>query len=131
MASARIQRWALVLSAYNYDIVFKPGSQNANANVLSRLPLADSPSNVPLPEETVLLLENLQLSPITAAQIKIWTAHDPVLSQVQDLVLQGWTTTTEPELLPYQRRRDELSILDGCILWGNIIIGHWSSPRSC
>ena len=24
MASARIQRWALVLSAYNYDIVFKP-----------------------------------------------------------------------------------------------------------
>ena len=41
------------LSAYTYDIVFKPGSQNANADVLSRLPLADSPSNVPLPEETV------------------------------------------------------------------------------
>ena len=59
MASVRIQRWALVLSAYNYDIVFKPGSQNANADVLSRLPLADSPNQVPLPEETVLLLEVL------------------------------------------------------------------------
>ena len=122
MASARIQRWALVLSAYNYDIVFKPGSQNANADVLSRLPLADSPSRVPLPEETVLLLEALQLSPITAAQIKTWTDHDPVLSQVRDLVLKGWTTTTNPELSPYQRRRDELSTHDGCLLWGNRVI---------
>ena len=69
-----------------------------------------------------MLLETLQLSPITAAQIKTWTAHDPVLSQVQDPVLQGWTTTTEPELLPYQRRRDELSIHDGCTLCGNRII---------
>ena len=34
MASPRIQQRALVLSAYNYDIVFKPGSQNANADLL-------------------------------------------------------------------------------------------------
>ena len=122
MASARIQRWALVLSAYNYDIVFKPGSQNANADVLSRLPLADGPSQVPLPEETVLLLEALQFSPITAAQIKAWTDHDPILSQVRDLVMKGWTTTTNPELSPYQRRKDELSIHDGCLLWGSRVI---------
>ena len=82
MASARIQRWALVLSAYTYDIVFKPGIQNVNADVLSRLSLPNSPSDVPLPEETVLLLETLQLFPITAAQIKTWTKQDPVLSKV-------------------------------------------------
>ena len=110
------------MSVYNYNIVFKPGIQNANADVLSRLSLADTPSNVPLSEETVLLLETLQLSPITAAQIKIWTDHDPVLSQVRDLVLQGWTSTTEPDLLPYQRRRYELSTHDGCVLWGNRVI---------
>ena len=110
------------MSAYNYDIVFKPGSQNANADVLSRLPLTDSPSYVPLPEETVLLLETLQLSPITAAQIKTWTDHDPILSQVRELVLQGWVTTTKTELLPYQRRRNELSIHDGCLLWGNRVV---------
>ena len=122
MASARIQQWALVLSAYNYDIVFKPGSQNANADVLTRLPLADTPSQVPLPEETVLLLEALQLSPITAAQIKAWTDHDPILSQVRDLVMKGWTMTTNPELSPYQPRKDELSTHDGCLLWGSRVI---------
>ena len=81
--------WALTLSAYNYDIVIKSGRQNANVNVLSPLSLANSQSNVPLPEETVLLLENLQLSPVITAQIKGWTNRDPVLSKVQDVALQG------------------------------------------
>ena len=70
MASSRIQRWALTLSAYDYDIVFKPGSQHANADILSRLPLPDHPTSVPLPQETVLLMEVLQASPVTAKQIK-------------------------------------------------------------
>ena len=69
MASARIQRWALTLSANDYDIVFKPGTQHANADVLSRLPLPDQPSSVPLPQETILLMEALQMSPVTAKQI--------------------------------------------------------------
>ena len=101
------------MTAYNYDIAFKPGSQNSNVDVLSR-PIAQA--NVPLPEERVLLLETLQLSPITAAQIKTWTDHDLILSQVRELVLQGWVTTTKPEMLPHQCRRYELSIHDGCLL---------------
>ena len=122
MASSRIQRWALTLSAYDYDIVFKPGSQHANADVLSRLPLPDHPTSVPLPQETVLLMEVLQASPVTAKQIKTWTSHDPVLSKVRDKVLQGWVDTSDPSMQPYQRRKCELSIEDGCILWGNRII---------
>eukprot|EP00731_Ephydatia_muelleri_P035859 Em0170g2a len=35
MASARLQRWALVLSAYQYKIVYKCGKDNANADMLS------------------------------------------------------------------------------------------------
>ena len=46
MSSARIQRWALMLSAYNYTIEYKPGSQHANADLLSRLPLPDYPAEV-------------------------------------------------------------------------------------
>ena len=51
MASVHIQQWALVLSAYTDNIVFKPGRQNANADVLSCLSLPDSPDDVPLPEK--------------------------------------------------------------------------------
>ena len=39
LAAARLQRWAILLSAYCYDIEFKPTGKHANADGLSRLPL--------------------------------------------------------------------------------------------
>ena len=73
MASARIQRWALMLGAYSYTIAYKPGSELANADGLSRLPLPAKPAAVPLPGETVWLLDSLQNIPLTATQIRQWT----------------------------------------------------------
>ena len=122
LASARIQRWALMLSAYDYHIAYKPGSMNANADGLSRLPLPDSPSAVPVPGELVLLFECLQHSPLKAAQIRTWTDKDPVLSRVRDRVLSGWRDTNEPEMKPYQNRSSELSVQDGCLLLGSRVI---------
>ena len=46
MASARIQRWAITLAAYDYKIVYKTGSKHANADMLSRLPLPQTPSEI-------------------------------------------------------------------------------------
>ena len=95
MASARLQRWALKLSAYQYKIAHKPGKDNANADVLSRLPLPEYPMEVTLPGETVMLLETLQSSPVNAKQIAEWTAKDPVLSKVKKWFSQGWTDTDD------------------------------------
>ena len=38
MTSAWLQRWALTLSAYSYNIKFKKGSLRGDADALSRLP---------------------------------------------------------------------------------------------
>ena len=122
MASARIQRWALTLSAYDYSIVYRPGEQHANADLLSRLPLPDTISEVPLPGETVLLMEKLQTSPITAQQIKIWTDRDPLLGRVRNFVLKGWKETNEEALRTFVQKKDELSVQDGCLLWGCRVI---------
>ena len=59
MASARMQRWALLVGAYDYKIAYKPGTKHVNADVLSRLPLPEAPDQVPTPGETTLLLEAL------------------------------------------------------------------------
>ena len=39
LAAARLQRWAIMLSAYQYDIEFRPTHKHGNADCLSRLPL--------------------------------------------------------------------------------------------
>ena len=71
LASARIQRWALLLGGYDYTISFKSGEQNANADMLSRLPSSPPPTQIPTSPEIVYLLEEvLDASPITSAHIK-------------------------------------------------------------
>ena len=122
MASARIQRWALILAAYDYSITYRPGEKHANADVLSRLPLPEAPSHIPIPGETILLMDTLQSSVVTVRQIRTWTERDPVLSRVRDLILQGWRYTTDRDLKPYQQRKDELSVHDGCVLWGSRVV---------
>lgn len=71
-ASARIQRWALTLAMYEYSLKFKSTKQHGNADAMSRLPLPDTVTP-PLPPETVLLLEFLEKSPVTAKQVQLWT----------------------------------------------------------
>ncbi|KAL5503444.1 hypothetical protein EMCRGX_G010396 [Ephydatia muelleri] len=98
MASARIQRWALTLSAYNYQIVYRPSQLQANADGLSRLPLkGEEPGDVPLPGDTILMMESLSNadSVVTATTIRSWTDKDPVLSLVRRMVLHGW----QPQIL--------------------------------
>lgn len=69
LASARIQRWALILGAYRYSIQYKPGLAHANTDLLSRLLLPDSPRTVPLPGETILALNMLESLPVTDSQL--------------------------------------------------------------
>jgi hypothetical protein len=81
LASARIQRWALTLSAYDYTIRYRPGRGHANADLFSRLPLPETLRDVPMPADTVLLMETLHSTPVHFKQIKIWT--DSVLARVK------------------------------------------------
>ena len=122
LASARLQRWSLTLGAYDYIIEYKPGHQHSNADMLSRLPLPDKPAEVPIPGETILVLDMLNSLPVTAEHIKQWTNRDTVLSRVRTMIQRGWQDSSEPDLMPYQRRKNELSVHDGCVLWGCRVI---------
>lgn len=89
LASAHIQRWALLLGGYGYTISYKPGYQHANADMLSRLPSSRAPSNPPTPHKTIYALETVDTSPVTSAHIRQWTMKDPTLSKVRDSITKA------------------------------------------
>ena len=91
--------------------------------IASELYLPSPHKHTPVPGDIVHLLETINTSPVDATKIELWTARDPVLSQVLQFVLQGWPSEVEEEAVkPYFIRREELSVHTGCLLGGAWVI---------
>ena len=119
MASSRMQRWAITLSAYTYTIKYKPGKHLCNANALSHLPCPTTTSHDCVPEDLVMVINHLSSTSVSVANIKEWTAKDPVLSCVFRFLMSGWPDQKlDKDYQPYVTRKHELSTLDGCLLMG-------------
>ena len=128
VAAARLQRWALILSMYDYQIEFVSGSQNVPADVLSRLPSpADSEdsqvcSAVEDDERLCIAIDDDTL-PVTADQVARETAKDPILGLVLGWVRSGaWPTKADPKFNPYMKCRDSLTVVDGCLQVGEKVV---------
>ncbi|UYV77938.1 K02A2.6-like [Cordylochernes scorpioides] len=128
IAANRIQRWAIILSAYQYKIEYIKSTSNTEADVLSRLPMftpePDSKEPDSEPVEMVLLMDALDSSPVTSDDIRASLPGDPALRQALDHTLQGWSEETPKEmgLMPYWSRRYELGACEGLLFWGNRVI---------
>ena len=72
--------------------------------------------------ELVLLLDHLANSLTTVNDIRLWTRRDPVLAQVLQFIEWGWPQNLDSSFSPYLSRKTELSVLDGCILWGSRVV---------
>lgn len=95
----------------------------ANADALSRLPLPETEQNVPVPGDIHLLFQQLSTAIVTADHIRAWTEKDPLLARVCHFIQSGWTLTKpDADIQPYHNRRDELTVIDGCILWGSRVV---------
>ena len=123
-ASARIRRWSLYLLQFEYRLTFRGTKAHANADALSRLPLPSFPDIQQPPAEVVLLCQHLDDSPVTAKHIQDGTSKDALLSIVAQYVLQGWpnSVASQPALRPFFERKLELSVHQGCILWGSRVV---------
>ncbi|KFD68503.1 hypothetical protein M514_09353 [Trichuris suis] len=79
--SARLTRWSLLLSNYDYKLCYRPGKLAVAADILSWLPLDDDSASVdPLPPE-VFMLEVEPHGPVSPDEIARAAAVDPVLSR--------------------------------------------------
>ncbi|CAF1510509.1 unnamed protein product [Adineta ricciae] len=116
----RLQRWAMFLMTYSYNINFKPTHAHANADALSRLPVADDNSfdDVESTQIRYIQTELTQQWPLDAAEIASATATDKTLRTVQRFVRTQWPNSKlkDSDLTPYFNHRYTLSEISGCLL---------------
>ncbi|XP_031338139.1 uncharacterized protein K02A2.6-like [Photinus pyralis] len=97
MAASRLQRWAIMLSAYDFNIEFVHSKNNAIADALTRLPEGQTPNDKP------------DLGQIFYVE--------------EGFTMFGWPQVIDSEeIKPYFTRRAEIHNDHGCLLWGYRII---------
>jgi len=122
VAAARLQRWAILLSAYQYTIEFRPTKAHANADGLSRLPLNVTTSEGYSVEVEAYNLAQIDSLPVRAASLKTATAQDAVLSRVLQFVREGWPHKIEEYYKPFWKQREGLTVEAGCLLRGARVV---------
>lgn len=122
--SPRMLRWALKLSAYQYEIKYRPGKSLGNADALSRWTMHTAGADVEEPVREVLLLNDQPEGwHLDASKIARETKKDTLLQKVLFYVLHGWPRANgDNSLQPFWTRREALSHSKGCLLWCNRVV---------
>ena len=120
LAAACLQCWSLFLSSYQYETEFKPSPEVTSSDALSRLPMQyRKDASV---EDKIFQVSVIQLHkhPASVLEIACQTARNPVLAKALAMTQNGWPVhfCTTPELKPFFLCKDELSVKQGCLMWG-------------
>ena len=120
MAAARLQRWAIKLSAFSYDVKFRSTKLHGNCDGLSRLPVEKSEEMIS--DTTVYMTKLVEALPIDSAHVRRATQKDSILPQVIRWTNFGWPAKPPPEFQPYFSRSSEITCVQGVLLWGSRVI---------
>ena len=123
LADARLQPWALLLSAYQYDIQYRQSECHGNADAISRLPIVGTPVEEEGTTDTeVYNVTQLETLPLTYQQLKTATSNNPMLGEVVLCIRISWHVKASDELKPFVARKLELTLQDDCVLWGTRVV---------
>ena len=114
MVASRIQRWAVILSAYNYELIFK----HRNADSMSRLQFQSDDCEESSVLDNYVLMIKLCHSPRMSEDVARYSAQDSIIEKVMDCINNGWPAKIEEQWKPCLRRRSELCINLSCLHWG-------------
>jgi len=121
----RLLRWADRLSEYQFDVCYKPGSDNAVADLLSRSeasPTLEHEDQHSAANELYIrtIFGNTALSTLSLKDIATATTSDDELNSVVRRCTTGWLNADARNsiLFAYYKVRVELSIAQGVIFKG-------------
>ena len=122
LAAARMQRWVLLLSTYQYKIQHIPGTQNTLADCMSQLPSLSEKRDNAERIHCVVLTEQL---PILAYQIAKASETDNEISSIITCVQCGNWPSNIKSITTFYNQQNELSLVDGCLVWKQrVVIPH-------
>ena len=107
LAAARMQRWALTLAAYTYDVEYRKAEEIPMADFLSRLPVQREEELAEVQDEaSVCFMEQIdRMEPLTCEDIRRATSRDKILSRVAQYLHSGWSERDRRSCRRLKQRR--------------------------
>ena len=133
MGVSRLQRWAILLTSYQYRIKYRETKKHSNADMCSRYPLKTETDegDTALKEDVfsgdieevvdVLSAKYEDKELINHQLVAAYSRSDTTLAKVIKQVQEG---LVRPGSLPtaFDQRKDELSVELNCLLWGSRVV---------
>ena len=118
--SARLQRWAITLRAYDYEIKYIKGELMLTADTLSRIPSNGEPL---APEVNMLQLNSLADFPSNSTLLQsIASSKDSALQKLKRYIVNGWPNHIPENMLRFSRSREEYTVQEGIVFRGLRIV---------
>lgn len=123
MGASRLQRWALVLSEFDYTFEYIKGTTNV-ADWFSRFPRSNNTINNDNEDKICDYVNFVQTSTSIDFQIiQKSTKEDKLLDKVKYFIINGWPKSCKDDnLRPYFLKKEELSVDSDVIMWGYRLI---------
>ncbi|GAA55633.1 hypothetical protein CLF_108552 [Clonorchis sinensis] len=127
----RLQRWGIILLGYNFTIRYASTEKIGQADALTRLIASREmePEDTVIatvavePEVRAVVLETMNQLPVTFDAVRDATKNDSILQKAMEYHQSSWPTTCPSgELRKLFQRRSSLSVVNGCLLFGDRIV---------
>ncbi|XP_008189968.2 uncharacterized protein K02A2.6-like [Acyrthosiphon pisum] len=124
-AANRLQRWAYVLSSFDFEIKYIKSEGNT-ADFLSRIKTNQCNNNINEYDDAhINFIHEQSPFPLDWHKIKIETKRDPITSRVLHATKTGsWSNdfSINSELNSYNTRKIEITAEQDCLFWGYRVI---------
>ena len=107
-----------------HEVEFKSTHHHGNANGLWWLPLSVEVGPEYSAEPSIFNISQIEALPVTASAVRKATRKDLILRKVFQYTRLGWPSlhSLSMVLKPFSTWQHELSIEDGCLMWGIRVI---------
>ena len=83
------------------------------------MPVQNRNNSDNLDPEEIFQISHFETLPVTSDAIAHETRRDRILSRVYEQVKNGWKEGNHELLKPFYNSKSEITLHQGCLLWGN------------